>query len=360
MNAQPVRRLKGRALIYPALLIAGWIGGRVMIVQAEVDTVARPMQLAQQDRRSLAVAQGDRPLICQSWPWLAPSQGGAATYPATAAVVAIRPARAIRFARPDGERETGTTHDLLASSQIRSPELPGSFFLQSPAEPARQAQANPVSVSPAKRLQVYTYSFWRQQSMTSGLAPAAQYGGSQAGVIATWDPFGSAVKGAALLARAATTPDGIEREAALGLRWRPDSRWPVSLSAERRFRLNDRDRFAAYLAGGVDAVPVLGKAKLDAYGQAGYATGRGGGGFFDAQGRLLHPVAAIAGIPFSAGAGAWAGGQRGTARLDIGPTLRTRVNTGLADFTLQLDWRQRVAGNAEPRDGLALTISSGF
>jgi hypothetical protein len=208
---------------------------------------------------------------------------------------------------------------------------------------------------------LYTYSFWRfataEQSL---LAPGAQYGGSQSGFVADLDPFGDPNRGIAFLARGAVTPDGNERELALGLRWKPDSNWPFLLSVERRFRADAPDRFAAYLSGGVDTLSLTGKWQLDAYAQAGYATGRSGGGFFDAQARATHPLADIGGSKFAIGAGAWTGGQKGTQRLDVGPTAVARVDTGPTVVVIQLDWRLRAAGNAEPKDGVALTVSTGF
>jgi hypothetical protein len=208
---------------------------------------------------------------------------------------------------------------------------------------------------------IYAYSFWRFATGNGqALAPGAQYGGSQSGVIGTVDPFGEPDKGLAFLARGAITPDGDERELALGLRWKPDANWPFLLSAERRFRADAPDRFAAYVAGGVDALALTRKWQLDAYGQAGYATGRGGGGFFDGQARVTRPIAKVAGVPLSIGAGSWAGGQRGTRRLDAGPTAVARINTGPAVVVIQLDWRLRAAGNAEPKDGVAMTVSTGF
>ncbi len=209
--------------------------------------------------------------------------------------------------------------------------------------------------------EVYAYSFWRLSTGSeTALAPGAQYGGSQSGIIATIDPFGLPDRGLSLLARGSMTPDGDEREIALGLRWRPNRDWPLTLSAERLFRANAPDRFAAYLAGGVDQQPIAGSWKLNAFGQAGYATGQSGGAFFDAQARMLHPLAKIGGIPMSAGIGSWAGGQKGAARLDIGPTVAAKVDTGSASLLIQLDWRLRAAGNAAPRNGLALTVSTGF
>ena len=209
--------------------------------------------------------------------------------------------------------------------------------------------------------EVYAYSFWRiANGSGSALAPGAQYGGSQSGIIATIDPFGAPDRGLSLLARGSMTPDGDEREVALGLRWKPANNWPLTISAERRFHADAPDRFAAYLAGGVNAVSVARRWSLDAFGQAGYVTGQGGGGFFDAQARLTRPLTKVSGVPLSAGGGAWTGGQKGAQRLDIGPTFAAKVDAGPTTVLIQLDWRLRAAGNAESKNGLALTVSTGF
>jgi hypothetical protein len=192
------------------------------------------------------------------------------------------------------------------------------------------------------------------------LAPAAQYGGSQSGMIATVDLFHAPDRGLTFLARGSVTPDGDESELALGLRWKPDADWPVTLSAERRLRADAPDQFAAYMSGGMDALSLMGKWNLDAYGQVGYASGRGGGKFFDAQARIAHPLTELAGIPLSLGVGSWAGGQRGAKRIDIGPTAIARLAPGPAVVLVQLDWRLRAAGNAAPKDTIALTVSTGF
>ncbi|MEQ1538616.1 MAG: hypothetical protein ABL928_06795 [Sphingorhabdus sp.] len=207
----------------------------------------------------------------------------------------------------------------------------------------------------------YAYSFWRFSTGNgSVLAPGAQYGGSQSGIIATIDPFGAPDRGIKLLMRGAATPNWNEREVALGLRWRPNKDWPITLSAERRFRADAPDRFAAYVAGGIDNRPIAGLWTLNAFGQAGYATGHEGGGFFDAQSRVMHPVIKIGDVPISMGVGSWAGGQKGAVRADAGPTIATTVDAGPASLLIQLDWRIRAAGNAAPQNGLAFTVSSSF
>jgi hypothetical protein len=205
---------------------------------------------------------------------------------------------------------------------------------------------------------VYVYSFWRfGQNGANGLAPGAQYGGSQTGLILTVDPFGAPDRGASFMARLAATPGGKEKELALGLRWRPDAGWPIALSAERRFRGNGADSMAVYVAGGVNNQPVLAEWRLDAFGQFGYDSSRFGGTFFDGQARVTDRLGTL---PFVAGAGLWTGGQRDVSRLDIGPTLIAKVETRNMPILIHLDWRVRVAGNANPKDGLALTVSTGF
>ena len=223
--------------------------------------------------------------------------------------------------------------------------------------PSTQSASNPIDWGG----EVYAYSFWRFSTGSgSALAPGAQYGGSQSGIIGTVDPFGAPDRGLSFVARASMTPDGDEREMAVGLRWRPSRIWPLTLSAERRFRADAPDRFAGYLAGGVNTLPISGRWSLDAFGQAGYVTGQSGGGFFDAHARITHPLITVSGVPLSAGAGAWAGGQKGAQRIDIGPTIGAKVDTGPTSLRIQLDWRLRAAGNAEPKNGLALSVSTGF
>ena len=61
------------------------------------------------------------------------------------------------------------------------------------------------------------------------------------------------------------------------------------------------------------------------------------------------------------GAGAWAGGQEGAVRLDVGPRVSLPLDLGHGvSSRIALDWRLRVAGNARPESGPALTIASSF
>lgn len=213
-----------------------------------------------------------------------------------------------------------------------------------------------TDVKTPRRLQVYAYHFWR-----SGGGPVplgtGRYGGGQSGVIAT---YGVASQ-LSLLARAAVAhADPREREVAAGVRWAPMENSEVTLTAEHRLRNTGSHSVAVYVAGGQSALPLPLQFKLDAYGQAGLVSGRSGGAFFDAQARIEREIVTVEDIAVRIGAGLWAGGQKGIGRLDIGPTLSSNIVLGEASIRLDADWRFRVAGDARPTSGPALTLSTSF
>lgn len=347
---------RGRAILYPGLLIAGWAIGRSISYSAPLHETAtenaKPFQGQLAFRHATAASVGcPTPLPLREMPvYRYQPLHRAVAHAAPAAVVSRSwPAPALTIPNAERDFEGGSgIFDILAFPDDRpakSKSLPVSGGTSSPEQ---------------GRLQFYGYNFWRQGRAGSALAPNAQYGGSQYGAIAIWDPLGRAGTGPALLLRGAGTPAGSQREIAVGTRWQPDHKWPLSASIERRFRSHAPDSFAAYIAGGLDRMPVVGKLSLDAYGQVGYSLGGESSPFADAHARLQYPLAEPLGIPLRIGTGAWFGGQKATYRADIGPTLSAQIDTRLTDFTLQLDWRKRVAGNAVPQDGLALTVATDF
>jgi hypothetical protein len=60
------------------------------------------------------------------------------------------------------------------------------------------------------------------------------------------------------------------------------------------------------------------------------------------------------------GGGAWGAAQRDAQRFDIGPSATLALPLGKQNVRLALDWRQRIAGDARPGSGLALTLGSDF
>lgn len=60
---------------------------------------------------------------------------------------------------------------------------------------------------------------------------------------------------------------------------------------------------------------------------------------------------------FSAGLGVWGGYQPGLYRVDAGPRISMRVRSNVS---VHFDWRQRLAGTAEPGSGPAVTLGANF
>lgn len=207
----------------------------------------------------------------------------------------------------------------------------------------------------------YAFSFWRFQAPGQGLAAGGQYGGSQSGLIATVGFARDAQPRLALLLRTAVAHDNLrDREFAIGARWQPKADWPISLSAERRFRNVGTDSFALYVAGGRSDIRLPARFTVETYAQAGVVSDKNAEYFFDAQARADRRILPQAPLSIYAGAGVWTGGQRGIMRLDIGPSLRTELPLGPSRIRISADWRFRITGNAKPGNGPALTLSTGF
>ena len=92
---------------------------------------------------------------------------------------------------------------------------------------------------------------------------------------------------------------------------------------------------------------------LDGYAQAGVVGLRSRDLFADGGLAVSRPLFG----PFSASAGLWGGYQPGLYRVDAGPRLSMRVRSNVS---LHLDWRQRLAGTAQPGSGPALTLDANF
>ena len=186
----------------------------------------------------------------------------------------------------------------------------------------------------------------------AALAPGGTLGGSQAGARVNYALGG----GVSLSARAYLPLRHTSgAELAVGIDWRPVRFLPVSLIAERRQRLGRDGRTAlaitAYGGGSRDLSPHI---RLDVYGQAGIVGLRSRDLFADGALRVSRRIG-----PVELGAGAWGAAQPGAARLDTGQSLSWRL-PARANLRLQADWRFRIAGEAAPASGPALTLAADF
>lgn len=217
-----------------------------------------------------------------------------------------------------------------------------------------------VHVAPAKRTQQTSASvwmLWRPDNNRVALGVASQLGGSQAGarILVPLHPDSSL----SLSLRASTSFGQMRsRELAPGVSLKPFARVPFEVIAERRSRdgATAHDAFALLAAGGVSEEPVAHRWTLDAYAQAGVVGAKRRLAFADGAVAIRRPIADNVRV----GGGLWGGIQPGLKRIDIGPTMSTRLAPNDLTLRLDVDWRFRVAGSSRPGSGVAVTVAKDF
>lgn len=154
-----------------------------------------------------------------------------------------------------------------------------------------------------------------------------------------------------------------QSDLAAGLSARPLARVPIRLFGEMRAtRAFDSIelRPAAFAVSEFEPAVLPAGFVAEGYLQAGWVGGRYATGFADGQARIDRPLAHAGPATLRAGAGVWGGAQKYVRRLDVGPSLTLDLREGGVPARLSLDYRLRVAGNARPGNGIALTLSTGF
>ena len=336
---------KGRHFGFLILLCSGWIAGRTMFSWLTFE--GSPPVFNVPDANPYRVSPTNvATVVGLGWP-SAPLR--VVTWPQA------------RFHQPHIYRAAAITAIKQNRAQSTAPDLPDSLLLDphvSAVPPSAKSDWRAAN-SPKLEVDVYAYSFWRKGGDAGGLGAAAQYGGGQSGVIATIGLKDRAP--VAILVRATVAHDNLrDRELALGMRLQPSKSLPMTITAERRFRSTGADHFAVYAAGGKGGIRLPAGFTLDAFGQAGVVSGQNKTHFFDVRAVADRRILPQMPLPLHIGAGIWTGGQRGATRVDIGPSFRTELPLGQTKVRLTADWRVRVAGNADPGNGPALTLSTGF
>lgn len=262
------------------------------------------------------------------------------------------------------------------------PVAPASPALQEPDDVTPQF-ANPTfvddpadSIGPAKvpnsarRLSLDAWAFWRQGSrgLATTIGRSPTYGASQLGGILQYRLDPSSKRDPRFFVRAyrALVPQG-ETELSAGASARPLRGVPVRLHAE--VRATERPgapgsqidfRPAVFATSELPPLQLPLGSRFEAYAQAGYVGGNGATAFADGQMSLLHNVTRFSIGRLSGGAGAWAAAQEGASRVDVGPSLRFDTELGKVPVRVTADYRARVAGDAKPDSGFAVSLSSGF
>jgi hypothetical protein len=213
----------------------------------------------------------------------------------------------------------------------------------------RQWQADRAALG--RRWQFGGFALLRDGGEAGPAATPVLGGGQLGGSIAFLpDPYARRPLALVLRGNIAADPAGLRSEtaqAAIGVR---QALLPgVSISAERLVAIGSATRsdWTLRLAAGGS------RGRLSAYGEAGVLGSGEAYAGAQATARLLRIG------PVTLGAGSWASLQTGRPdvwRVDVGPAIAA----DLKGIRVQADWRQRVAGNAAPGSGPAVTVSAGF
>lgn len=254
------------------------------------------------------------------------------------------------FAHPDAS--------FIPPPRFFAPEVAGALL------PA----GNPASPPRARRWSMDAWALIRRDGsggLSSAGALPASYGASQAGGVLRYrlslrDPRRPAL----YLRSTATTGQLRETAAAMGFSARPLATVPVVAAVEGRvteYSGQRRVQGAAMAVTELPPFPLAAGFRGESYVQAGYVAGRFATPFVDGQFRADRGLFNMRGLDLRFGAGAWGGAQKGAARLDAGPTATIAVPLPRnAAMRVAVDWRFRLAGNAVPNSGPALTVSTGF
>lgn len=239
--------------------------------------------------------------------------------------------------RPPGPIERVAYSELPPLSGSPRP-APGGIATSPPPGPPR-----------LDRWQLSAWGLIRRSPGPVSLASNGTLGGSQAGARVLYR-FTPAL---AASLRFSSGNGGLGAEVAGGIRWQPLRSIPVAITAERRQGLGKyggRDDFALFAEGGLYRQPLVGSWTLDGYAQGGLVGIKARDLFADGALTVSRPLWRN----FSGGLGIWGGVQPGLYRVDGGPRLTMDMGRGIR---VHADYRQRLAGNALPASGPALTVA---
>jgi hypothetical protein len=204
----------------------------------------------------------------------------------------------------------------------------------------------------------------RRDTSTPLLSDRPSYGRSQAGAVLRYRLApGSANQPEAYVRGSLALAGANEQELAIGLSGRPIGSVPLRIAAEARLHETGDGREARPAAIAVSELPPVGLPlgfTGELYLQAGYVGGEFASAFIDGQARVDRTLARLGANRLVGGVGFWGGAQKGAERVDAGPTLALTVPLGSIYVRLAADYRWRIAGDAAPASGPALTVSAGF
>jgi hypothetical protein len=273
------------------------------------------------------------------------------------------------FRLPAGAQAEPVTSSAAptAATPAAAPARKGSWLAMLPElllHPGRARQIlaqNGRSITPSPRFSGDAWFLQRGGSYASILpatplvAGTPGYGGSQSGAVLRYRLFLEDPHRLSVFLRATSATNTPDREAALGLSARPVGSIPIVLQAEARLQSDGngtRVRPAVQVVSQFPPILLPLGLRGEAYAAGGYVGGRGATPFYDAQGMVDHHLFGIGqsgrggGADVRFGVGAWAGGQKGAGRVDVGP--RASVSFRVKRIGVRA-WRARLHREAAPR-----------
>ncbi|GLK46899.1 hypothetical protein GCM10017612_48210 [Novosphingobium resinovorum] len=354
---------RGHPLLALLALLGGWVGGRAATWEPAVSNAAPAALAATQGGavfQSLPGYADFEPQAPQAAPYAAPNVPlvrYAVTYPA-----------AVGLAPSSGADEASDFPHLRKDFAALQP-LPR-FYAPEGSGGVATSPAADLPMAP-QRPRRWSMDAWTLMRRDSGIAPASvgalpgTYGASQAGGILRYRlALASPHRPTAYLRSTSTTGRIRETMAAVGLSARPFAAFPVIAALEGRMtdQMGQRRvQGAAMAITELPPFPLPAGFRAEAYGQAGYVAGRYATPFADGQFRADRGLLTLGAADMRIGGGLWGGAQKGAARLDAGPTTAITMPIGRGiNGRVAVDWRFRLAGDAVPGSGPALTLSAGF
>ena len=362
---------RGQPLVMLATLVLAWIGLRTMIWESPFPPVAEALEpLVTLAASGAPVAEPRQPRAAvpdrrENWHHAFAASAPALALPDPGALQRGAAARASLQPAASGAVMAG--HHLLWLAATASLPVPSELATQwrSAAPPRRTALS--AAPSSADRWSFDSWLLLRPNSPGEAAAGgrSAGYGASQAGAVVRYRLAPGGRHRPVVYARASQAlASDRESELAAGIAARPVPALPLSIYAEMRATRGGAGKIE--LRPVAFAVTELPPARLplglrgEAYVQAGYVGGDFATAFVDGQARLDRELARFDLGAVRAGAGVWGGVQKGARRLDVGPSAAFHLDLGAAPARLAVDYRVRVAGNAAPKTGIAVTLSTGF
>ncbi len=372
MNPSTARR-QGQPVLFLALLVAGWFLLRVLTWQDPWPTLPEGLQIAaashsaEGEVASSKAFSTDGPSPASNLARHAndSSLGFVANRVDSPIAIVSRVTSASELVRQHFDSD----QDKPARPSSGSDPKAGFPLAQASVKSARDGLGTDETLAPPDNQRRWRFDGWVSLREGGALSPEggalpASYGASQVGAVLAYRVAPSSALSPAVYVRGsrALIEDG-ESEVAAGLRVRPAQNIPIDLHVEAR--VTDRPagteiRPAVFATAGFYDVALAAGVRARGYAQAGYVHGEFATAFADGKFIAERTLARHNAGAIHFGAGAWGGAQEGASRLDIGPSISSDLKLGQGGARLELDYRFRIAGNAEPANGAVLTLSTGF